>query len=238
MERGITEEDQVRSNVWEVYASCLHQLTRGLAHDLNGALNSLSLNVELLRLAAGSSEDAGEREDAERAAAAVGRAVRSMQETIRTQLLPIGAIEAEKETDAVELATAFAVEMAPLLHLHRTELEVCGTSGTSVRCAAPAARRVWAASLPGLLAAFPAPRRASLTVSPAGADVSFRFAVESSTSTPGNLDGLVTAVSPSAPASPSRDPRLAQAWAELGGALLETPERGGGPSLDFRLPRA
>jgi hypothetical protein len=237
MERGITEEDQVRSNVWEIYASCLHQLTRGLAHDLNGALNSLSLNVELLRLAAGSSENAGEREDAERAAAAVGRAVRSMQETIRTQLLPIGAVEEAKQVDAIELATTFAAEMAPLLHLHRTELEVRGASGPRVHCAAPAVRRVWAACLPELLTAHAAPRRASLTVAATAGDVSFRFAAEPTATPSGGPGDSTRSHEPSAPASSSCDPRLAQAWADLGGALLETPERGGG-SLDFRLPRA
>lgn len=67
---------------------------RGIAHDLNGALNNLALNVELLVQTAAPDEGAG-HDAASRAryVANLRRAIRAIQEIIEQQILPIGKTE-------------------------------------------------------------------------------------------------------------------------------------------------
>jgi signal transduction histidine kinase len=73
------------------YFACLDEIVRGIVHDLNGALNTLSLNVELLDLATAEPgwTGAGAASRA-RALAKVRGAKREIEAIVALQLLPIG----------------------------------------------------------------------------------------------------------------------------------------------------
>ena len=66
-------------------------LVRAIAHDLNGALNTLVLNIELLDAsAAGVDGSAAAPAQRARSLAAMRRAVRELQEIVEHRLLPVG----------------------------------------------------------------------------------------------------------------------------------------------------
>ncbi len=66
---------------------------RGVAHDINGALNTLALNLELLDRATATARDAGEEESPEvvreRCLASLRRATDQIQRIVSQQLLPL-----------------------------------------------------------------------------------------------------------------------------------------------------
>ncbi len=73
----------------------LRSSVRSIVHGLNGALNNLILNVELLDKMPAGAADAGE-EAARRARhlASLRRAVREIQEVVEHQLVPLGRADA------------------------------------------------------------------------------------------------------------------------------------------------
>lgn len=69
----------------------LEATVRAIAHDLNGALNNVALNVELLDAATASGREAGFDADSRaRALANLRRAVREIQGIVECRLLQVG----------------------------------------------------------------------------------------------------------------------------------------------------
>ncbi len=78
---------------------------RSVAHDINGALNTLALNLELLDRATAAARDAGEEESPEaareRCLASLRRATDQIQRIVSQQLLPLVGGSAERPPGAL-----------------------------------------------------------------------------------------------------------------------------------------
>lgn len=71
----------------EVESAPLREPVRDIVHGLNGALNNLILNIELLDKLAGAGDDEVRRA---RYLASLRRATREIQQIVERQLLPLG----------------------------------------------------------------------------------------------------------------------------------------------------
>ncbi len=86
-----TPNQQLEEEARAVSFRRLEETVRGIAHDLNGALNNLALNVELIDAAtAGGSDDAADAASRARSLANLRRAVREIQSIVEQRLLPLG----------------------------------------------------------------------------------------------------------------------------------------------------
>ena len=86
-----TTQERTDPAAGETPAVAIQKSLRGIAHDLNGALNTLALNVELLDRSKANSVGSEEDELARaRYLASLRRAVREIQEIVEQRLSPLG----------------------------------------------------------------------------------------------------------------------------------------------------